>query len=124
MSVSNCFRLAACRQLLPTELPNCLQHLVSRHAIAPSSLSEQTVFDQGGDSIQEVRGERGRAIAPFVVNSPSGGPRGLKREPANEHREAAEQRLLSFVEEVVAPADRVAHRLLAQGEIPGAAAEQ
>ena len=44
--------------------------------------------------------------------------------PPTKTAETAEERLLGGVEQVVAPPDRVAHRLLSQGQIPRAAAEQ
>ena len=98
MSASNRFRLAACCQLLPTELPNRLQHLVSRHAIAPSSLPEKTVFDQGRDAIEDIgrEGEATLLAPPFITRSSHDSFGGFQREPANEDREAAEQRLLSI----------------------------
>src|SRR5262249_42534139 len=47
-----------------------------------------------------------------------------EREATDKDRETAEERLLGVVEQVVAPVDRVAHRLLPQGQITRTTAEQ
>ena len=59
------------------------------------------------------------SVAPKPIASAA-----LECEAADEDRETAKERLLGVVEQVVAPPNRVTHRLLAQGQITRAAAEQ
>ena len=62
-----------------------------------------------------------------IPRSPSASPDGLRRlqrEPADEDAEASEQSLLFGRQQVVAPGDRIAQRLLAGRQVPRAARQQ
>ena len=95
-------RLAALGQPLQPELADRLQHreawLVPRRLDPP----QQTLVDQRGDAVQEIdAGLPGRRHDRL---------RRVEREAAGEDGQAAEERLLRGVKQVVAPGDRVPHR--------------
>jgi hypothetical protein len=87
-----CLCYAACHQVLPRKLPNCLQHPEPRFSVILAVLRcdglQQTFVHQ--------RGER-------VEPSPTNHVRRLKGELTVKHGEATEEHLLLGVKQVVAP---------------------
>ena len=82
------------------------------------------MLDQGGYAVQYV--ELGDQLG-FVGGVRRVGPDrlgGIEREATDEDPKPPKQALLRVAEQVVAPSDRVAHGLLAQGQVPRAATEQ
>ena len=93
--------LAADLELLGRELADRLQHGVARLAAGPVRRVQQARLDQRSDAVE------GRdADVAGRVRDRLGGAEG---EATDEDREGAKEGLLRFVEQVVAPVDRVAH---------------
>ena len=67
-----------------------------------------------------MRSDRPSRLALRIAGDGRGG---LERGPTGENREAGEEPLLVGIEQVIAPGDGVAHRLLARGEIARPALE-
>ena len=88
-----------------------LQHREARLAVGLFLLAEQAVVDQ--------RREPGEDVL-----AAADGLGGVERAAAGEDGEAREERLLVRAEQVVAPVDRRAERLLAGGQVARAAGEE
>ena len=106
--------VAAGVELLQGELADRLQHPEARLPLSTLGLANEALVDE--------RGERGKNVEP-VAGCISGLGR-LQRPAAGEDRQPAKQRLLAGREQVVAPGDGVAQRLLARGQVAGAAGQQ
>ena len=113
-------QLTAGLQLLKGVLPDRLQHREARLALGGLLRAEEALFDQRAHAIEDVGfrilgvGE-GRVVHSF----PS-----TEGESADEDRQATEQSLLGLGQEVVAPGDRGAERLLTDGNVPGATGQK
>ncbi len=104
-------------QLLRGVLPDGLQHHDARRGVdGPVGLAGEALGEQGREAVEGVEVARG---------GPGMGDHLLDevRRRAGEHRQHLEQPLLPGVEELVAPFDRGPHRLLAERQVAGAAAE-
>ncbi len=105
--------LRGLRQALRGVIADRLQHEEPRLAVIRLDLPHEALVH-----------ERSHAVEGVEVAAGGDRLRRLEREPAAEHREPAEEPLLGFVEQVVAPGDRAAERLLALREVARAAREQ
>ena len=103
--------LAACLESLERVRADRLEHREARLAVGLLLLAEQAVVDQRRQARQE----------PVAAADRLGG---LERAAADEDGEAREQRLLVGAEQLVAPVDRRAQRLLALGQVARAAGEE
>ena len=108
--------LAAGHQPLPRELTHRLEHQVARLIPAVRQQVDQALVDERRHAIQHIE----RTVAARVADL----PRGVEREAAGEDGEAPEERLLVRGEQVVAPGDRVAHRLLPGRQVAVAARQE
>ena len=105
VTVACVLELAALGEPLERVLANRLEHLEPRLALGALGLADEPVVDERGDAVQH--------LAELEPERRSGdGLGGLERGPADEDAEAREERLALVVEQVVAPLDRVAERLL------------
>src|SRR6266545_6738551 len=109
--------IADCRFFLPLQLlqgifAHCLQHCEARLAMQVVLL-EQTLVNQRLDGAKHIRD------AVWVANRSDR----FERRAAHEYREPPEQRLLVSAEQVVAPADRGAQRLVPRRQVTRRAAE-
>ena len=103
-------------QPLPSVLAERLEHDEARVAVVGHALDEQAVVDERGDAVEDVDAE--------VLAGVADGLGRLERAAAGEDREAPEQRLLGRRQQVVAPVDRAAQRLLALRQVARAAGQQ
>ena len=97
------------------ELPDRLQHAEADLSVAGGNREDEAGVREHGQAGQDIQ-------AGFLAGADSG--RGLRREPAGQHGDAAEQAALAGREQVVAPADRGAQGLLASREVACAGLEQ
>ena len=97
-------------------LANCLKHPEAQVA-GRLFLAQEVLVDQGRHAVDHVEVQ----IRPASCDHRFG--RG-QRAAADEHREATIQHLLVRSEQVVAPGDRLAQGLLANGQIAGPACQR
>lgn len=125
MAAAKVVGLIGGREMLQREVADGAQHREARLGVESIvrldperrvGAPDQTVVDQIGDAVEHV--DRVRRVV--------GGDRlrKLQREAAGEDAEPPEQRPLPGSQQVVAPAHRVAQRLLPFREVAGAAGEQ
>ena len=108
--------LAARRQPLQPELADRLQHPVARLLrLRAADLLHDALLDQRRDAVERIEPAVAHAGDRF-------GPRQV--EAADEDGQAAKERLLGRVEQVVAPGDGVAHRPQPVRQVAGAAGQQ
>ena len=113
-SVSGRFALATGFQLLQPILAHRLQHAEARLALDSLLLAQQTLVDQRGHAGEDI--ER-----PIRTRHRL---RRLDRAAAGKDRQPAEEDLLLRGEQIVAPGDGIAHRLLACRQGAGAARQE
>ena len=108
--------LAVLEQPLPAVLAERLEHDEARLAVLGRPLHEQAVVHERGDAVQDVDAQ--------VLAGIADGLRGLERAASGEHRQAAKELLLGRRQQVVAPLDRLAQRLLAFRQVARPAGQQ
>ena len=133
MSVPGDLFLPACCQPLQPVLADRLQHPIARLAVRTHVRPQEAVCHQGGDEIEDVNAVRrreGRIVQSFRLNvTPSRCLRGdgfgrFQGQATGEDRQAAKERLLGGVEQVVGPGDGVAHRPQPGRDVPWPAGQQ
>jgi hypothetical protein len=112
--------LAGGLEALQPELADRLQHLEAGAAAGVGAGDEQAGRHQRGEPVGEA--DRVGADGTDPADGHGGGP--LRRAPAGEDGEAAEQRSVSKPQQLVAPGDRRSHRPLAVRGVARPAGEQ
>jgi hypothetical protein len=96
-------------------LAHRLEHVEARLAVGAVAAHEQALVAERRDAVEHVPGAGRRRRH---------GLRRVEREPADEHRELAEERLLVGREQAVAPVDDVAQRAVARLDVTRIGAQQ
>ena len=115
VSRRNGVSLAALRQLLRRVGPNRVQHLEPRVAVRVDG-PDQALVREGDQAVDDVHPELGGRPAHRLGCS--------KVDAALEDRDPVQQSPVALVEQVVAPGDRTAERLLPLGQVPRAGGEE
>src|SRR5687768_9992277 len=115
MSPSYARPLTALFQPFQRVLPDCLEHPEVGLAVRVFAASDQVLGDERLQPVQEVDVEIAR------ITEIAGRLGGLHGPSAHEGRELPEETPLVLVEEIVAPGDRVAERLVSIRKIPSPA---
>jgi hypothetical protein len=102
-------QLVALLESLEGELADRGQAAEPRLASAGLGAQDEALVDQGGQGIEDLDAERAIGIADRLGR--------LQRPAAHEHGQAPEQRLLGRREQVVAPGDGAAQRLVARRHV-------
>ena len=108
--------LSMLEQPLPAVLPERLEHDEAQFAVLGHSLCEEAVVHERGDAVQDVDAQ--------VLAGVADGLRRLERAPSGEDRQAAKELLLGRGQQVVAPLDRLAQRLLTFRQVACATSQQ
>src|SRR5262245_59040885 len=116
MPPSRLLRLPADLKPLQRVLADGLQHHEARLPVCIVTLIQQALVEQRLKTIQYVEREIALRIAV--------GLGGLKRVSPDKDRKPAEQRLFSRLEQLIAPIDRGAQRLLVGGQVACAAPQK
>ena len=107
--------LAARHQSFERVLPDRLHHRQTGLAVGMLAQLQQALVDQRFDAVDDVDTQ--------ILFRVGHGLGGLERAAADEDRQAAEQPLFGLAEQVVAPGNRRAQRLLTRRQIPRAAGQ-
>ena len=111
MATSQRLELAGPGELFEAEFTNRLEHAQAQLTVGGAHRSQQVLGHQRIDQVEDLA---------LVAD----GCRRLEAAAADEDRQAAKQRLLVRLEQVVAPGDGVAQRLLAGRRVARAARQQ
>ena len=107
--------LAAFDELLACELANRLHHPHAGFPVGLLAQLQQALVHQRVDAVEDVDAEILLRVGDRLGR--------LERAAADKDRQSAEEALFGLTEQVVAPRNRAAQRLLSSGQIPGAAGE-
>src|SRR3954471_15792053 len=110
VATARCRLFSRLRELLQCVLAHRLQHAESPFPVGLECRLEETLVDERVNALEDGGG----TVLPTTRCNPL---RSVECEAAYEDRELAEQRLPGRVEQVVAPGDRLSHRLQARRRI-------